>query len=213
MSQRAYSVLDKMIMKVDAALSTVAAQHNASRLNPAAVIPEASLNQTDRQKSASLMRVNHSGEVCAQALYQGQLVTARTQSTREMLQQAGDEEVDHLAWTLERIQELQSHPSYLNVFWYTNSFVIGMLAGMAGDHWSLGFVEETERQVATHLEGHLGRLPEADAKSRAIVEQMRVDEQAHGHAAATAGASELPGWIKKLMACQAKVMTTLAYWI
>jgi len=157
------------------------------------------------------MRVNHAGEICAQALYFGQMAMARSPEVYQTLEAAAEEETDHLAWTAQRLQELQSHRSYLNAFWYLQAYLIGLAAGLAGDRWSLGFIEETEQQVTHHLEGHLCRLPLADTKSRKIIAQMRIDEQRHGKTAAQAGARPLPKPIKLLMAAQAKVMTTLAF--
>jgi ubiquinone biosynthesis monooxygenase Coq7 len=159
------------------------------------------------------MRVNHSGEVCAQALYHGQALSARSSTTRQHMQLAAQEETDHLAWCQTRIKELGSHTSYLNPFWYFQSFSIGVLAGLAGDRWSLGFVRETERQVTAHIDKHLQRLPPADTASHAILMQMRADEQQHAHQAEQAGAAELPWIIRQTMRLTAKVMTTTAYWI
>lgn len=210
---RQYSFVDRFLMECEAAAQTLFNQSRAERGNPGASSGESSLSSAQQKHSAGLMRVNHTGEVCAQALYRGQLCVAKNPTTRSMLEHACAEEVDHLAWTQQRLHELNSHTSYLNIFWYTNSFVLGMLAGFAGDRWSLGFVEETERQVGKHLQGHLQDLPETDLKSRAIVAQMHEDEVQHGASAARAGASELPAACKMLMRWQAKVMTTLAYWV
>lgn len=159
------------------------------------------------------MRVNHAGEVCAQALYQGQALTARNTDVRAKLERAAQEENDHLAWTAERLGELGARPSYLNPLWYTGSLAIGAIAGMIGDRWSLGFLAETEHQVVEHLEGHLTRLPAEDRRSRALVEQMREDEGRHATTALEAGASELPLPARRIMRLVAKVMTTTAYWI
>ena len=159
------------------------------------------------------MRVNHTGEVCAQALYRGHMIAVRSNSVHNLLQKAVIEETDHLAWCHERLRELGGHRSYLNMLWYWNAFFIGVLAGIAGDSWSLGFVTETEKQVEAHLAKHLNQLPKNDVKSHRIVEKMKADEMQHGQSAAAAGAKELPYLIKKCMALHAKIMTTVAYWI
>ena len=157
-----------------------------------------------------MMRVNHCGEVCAQALYQGQALTARSQEVRTSMDAAAREEIDHLEWCQQRLGELGSHTSYLNPLWYSGSLGLGLLAGLVGDKWSLGFLAETERQVVRHLEGHLDRLPEGDSKSRAIVEQMKQDEAKHATMALVEGAADLPPAIKVFMTLTAKVMTTLS---
>ena len=171
------------------------------------------LSDAERRESAALMRVNHSGEVAAQALYHGQALVSRSAATRNMLLKAAREEADHLAWCETRIKELGSRPSLLNPLWYCGSFVIGALAAATGDRTSLGFVVETERQVEGHLDEHLARLPTGDTRSRAILNVMRTDEIGHGAAAKTAGASELPAPVRVLMRHAARVMTTAAYWI
>jgi len=183
----------------------------AERETPAAHVSETELAGDDTELSGSLMRVNHSGEVCAQALYQGQALTARSADVRDKLEKSSNEENDHLAWTAKRIEELGTHTSYLNLLWYTGSFALGAIAGLIGDRWSLGFLAETERQVVEHLSGHLSRLPEDDHRSRAIVEQMREDEGRHATVAIEAGAHELPAPIKGLMRATAKIMTTTAH--
>jgi len=160
---------------------------------------------------AGLMRINHSGEVCAQALYAGQAATARHDETRDAMQLAADEEIDHLAWCEDRLRELDSRPSILNPFWYAGSFAIGAIAGIAGDRWSLGFVKETEKQVEAHLEDHLERLPEGDGRSQAILDQMKKDEAKHAEMAEAAGARDLPPPIQSAMAFTASIMKTLAY--
>lgn len=180
---------------------------------PAPAAPEVALDPAARDTAARLMRVNHAGEVCAQALYQGQALTASAAAIRGKLERAAREENDHLAWTAERVRELGGRTSRLDPFWYTGSLAIGALAGLAGDRWSLGFLAETERQVVEHLEGHLRRLPGEDHRSRAIVEQMRDDEGRHATTAIEAGARELPRPIKALMRLSARFMTTTAYWI
>ena len=171
------------------------------------------LAEQSRQVSSGLMRVNHSGEVSAQALYHAQALTARSPEVKKAMQQAAEEEIDHLQWCDQRLRELKSRPSYLNPLWYAGSFAIGLLAGMLGDRWSLGFVAETERQVVAHLESHLQYLPNTDEKSRAIVEQMKADEAAHASMATQSGAAELPLSVRKIMTLCSRVMTTTAYWI
>ncbi|CAM8663713.1 CAT5 Ubiquinone biosynthesis protein COQ7 [Oxalobacteraceae bacterium] len=183
----------------------------ASRPNPAVGVAEPGLTEQEKTHSAGLMRVNHVGEVCAQALYAAQSAFAKTPLTREQFQKAGEEEVDHLAWTADRLQELGSRTSLLNPLWYAGSFALGAVAAKLGDPVSLGFVVETERQVEAHLDRHLEELPPNDLRSRAIVTQMRDDEVAHAEAAAQLGAAELPLPVKKAMQAMAKVMTTAAY--
>lgn len=185
----------------------------AERASPAAAMPDPALDEAGRTLAGRLMRVNHSGEVCAQALYQGQALTANADDVREKLERSAQEENDHLAWTAERVSELGTHTSYLNPAWYAGSFALGALAGLAGDRWSLGFLAETERQVVEHLNGHLARLPDDDKRSRAIIEQMRADEGHHATVAIEAGAHELPLPVKSLMRATARIMTTTAYWI
>lgn len=184
-----------------------------TRPNPAAHLPEARLSESERREVAGLMRVNHAGEVCAQALYLGQAMTARRPSLRDHMLEAAAEEADHLNWCAARLQELDDHTSYLNPLWYLGSYTIGSVAGLSGDRWSLGFVAETERQVEQHLEGHRRRLPAVDRRSRAIVEQMQLDEARHGRNAMEAGGSELPLPVRLGMRLAAKVMTTTAHWI
>jgi ubiquinone biosynthesis monooxygenase Coq7 len=183
----------------------------ASRPNPAVGVAEPGLTEQEKAHSAGLMRVNHVGEVCAQALYAAQSAFAKTPLTREQFQKAGEEEVDHLAWTADRLHELGSRTSLLNPLWYAGSFALGAVAAKLGDLVSLGFVVETERQVEAHLDRHLDELPANDLRSRAIVTQMRNDEVAHAEAAAGLGAAELPLPVKKVMQAMAKVMTTAAY--
>jgi len=169
------------------------------------------LESSEREHAAGLMRVNHVGEVCAQALYQSQKLFARNPEVQEMFHHSGQEEMDHLAWCETRLHELGSHTSYLNPFWYAGSFAIGMIAGLAGDKWSLGFVAETEKQVENHLESHLEKLPQNDHRSRAIVDQMRLDEIEHGQAAVQAGGASLPRPVQQMMKAMSKIMTTSAY--
>jgi 3-demethoxyubiquinol 3-hydroxylase len=159
------------------------------------------------------MRINHTGEVCAQALYQGQALTAHSRTVRYQMKTAAAEEVDHLAWCQQRLNELNSHTSYLNPLWYFGSFALGVTAGLIGDRWSLGFVAETEHQVVQHLESHLQQLPVDDKKSREIVEQMRQDEQQHATLARQVGASDLPAPVKVVMGMMSKCMTTITYWV
>ena len=206
-------MLDRLIAEFDAALRAVAAVHEAARPSPGGNAAEADLSDKERAHAAALMRVNHVGEVCAQALYQGQALTARDDRARQALQQAASEEQDHLAWSHERIRELGGRPSLLNPLWYAGSFAIGTLAAAFGDRTSLGFVAETERQVEGHLHEHLGRLPPGDERSRAIVEAMQADEVAHGRNAQAAGAQSLPWPIGELMRGTARVMTRTAYWL
>lgn len=210
---RQFNLLDKLLIELDSGLRTVFATVESTRPNPAFLLEESAFSAAQQRKSAGLMRVNHAGEVCAQALYRAQSVFARSDDVEAVLAQASQEEMDHLSWTHKRLVELNSHRSYLNVFWYTNAFFMGLLVSLLGDRWSLGFVEETEKQVTQHLQGHLGRLPDEDLKSRSIVETMREDEQRHSASASQAGAWSMPEFIKCLMAMHAKMMTTLAYYI
>jgi len=203
--------LDSAICAFDRTLRTMSNVATASRPNPAVGVAEPGLTEQEKTHSAGLMRVNHVGEVCAQALYAAQSAFAKTPLTREQFQKAGDEEVDHLAWTADRLQELGSRTSLLNPLWYAGSFALGAVAAKLGDPVSLGFVVETERQVEAHLDRHLEELPPNDLRSRAIVTQMRDDEVAHAEAAAQLGAAELPLPVKKVMEVMAKVMTTAAY--
>ncbi len=214
MKERAYSPIDRWIGRFDQALRTVfgPAPH-AERESPAVGKAETDLDPMERELAGRLMRINHAGEICAQALYHGQAVAAKLPNVREKMEQAANEENDHLAWTEERLREMGTHTSYLNPLWYAGSFAIGALAGLAGDKWSLGFVAETEKQVVRHLDGHLAQLPKQDEKSRAILEQMREDEGRHATVALEAGAAFLPQPVKRLMRLTSKVMTQTAYWI
>jgi len=214
MSNRHFSKLDDLIISLDKALASVFGNPSGTgRKNPAAELDNPTLSEADARKSAGLMRVNHTGEVCAQALYQGQALTARSEDVRRSMKQSSDEENDHLGWCRNRLDELDSHTSYLNPIWYAGSFAIGVVAGLAGDKWSLGFVAETERQVVNHLDKHLAELPDQDNKSRAIVDQMKIDEGQHATHAVKAGAAELPEPVKKVMALTSKIMTKTAYWV
>ena len=215
-AMRHYSPLDRLITPLDQTLRTLFASHVAARPNPAENLPEApeiADQPRARRHAAALMRINHSGEVAAQALYQGQAFVSQADVTRASLMEAAREETDHLAWCAERIRELGGRTSLLNPLWYAGSFTIGALAGLAGDRTSLGFVAETERQVVEHLDGHLQRLPEADVRTRAIIRQMSADEERHGRSAMLAGGAELPRPVRALMKLTAKVMTRTAYWI
>jgi ubiquinone biosynthesis monooxygenase Coq7 len=204
--------IDRFIVEFDTALRSVVGGANAQRPTPGTESgANSALDSEQRKHAAGLMRINHVGEVCAQALYQSQKLVARNSEIKEMLDHSGQEEVDHLAWCETRLKELGSHTSYLNPFWYAGSFAIGLAAGLAGDKWSLGFVAETEKQVESHLESHLKKLPEEDHRSRAIVDQMRMDEIEHGQAALHAGGVTLPMPIQKMMQAMSKVMTTAAY--
>ena len=204
--------IDRFIVEFDTALRSVVGGANAQRPTPGTESgANSALDSEQRKHAAGLMRINHVGEVCAQALYQSQKLVARNSEIKEMLDHSGQEEVDHLAWCETRLKELGSHTSYLNPFWYAGSFAIGLAAGLAGDKWSLGFVAETEKQVESHLESHLKKLPEEDHRSRAIVDQMRMDEIEHGQAALHAGGVTLPMSIQKMMQAMSKVMTTAAY--
>ena len=205
--------LDLLLINFDRALRVVSGQAKASRENPANAISSANLSEVQQSHSAGLMRVNHVGEICAQALYDAQGQFARTPAISAQFLHSGIEEEDHLAWSSQRITELNSRTSLLNPLWYAGAYTSGMIAARCGDAASLGFVVETERQVAAHLASHLEKLPADDLKSRAIVEQMRLDEIAHGAAAQALGASEMPAPVKAAMALMAKVMTTTAYYI
>jgi len=207
------SPADRAIGQFDRTLRTLFGVHEARRPNPAGNLPESVTSPADRRHVAGLMRVNHAGEIAAQALYQGQALTADRAVTRESMMAAAQDETDHLAWCEQRLTELGSRRSLLDPVWYAGSFAIGALAGFAGDKASLGFVAETERQVVQHLESHLHQLPNEDARTRAIVEQMRADETRHGHAAEAAGGLSLPLAIRKLMTLTSRIMTRTAYWI
>lgn len=209
---RQYSLFDRILSHADSALRTVSGTHSdILRDNPATPIAAAELNQQEEKHVAGLMRVNHTGEVCAQALYAGQALTARLPRVQRAMSIAAKEEEDHLAWCEDRLKELDSHTSLLNPLWYGMSFGIGAAAGLVGDRWSLGFVEETEIQVCAHLNEHLAQLPKQDQRSRKILEQMHEDEAKHAHMARRAGATKLPQPVKKLMSAVSKVMTKTAY--
>lgn len=212
--ERDYTPLDRLLMRLDRVLSGAAAPpRENTRPNPAAGLPEPALDEPARRHAAGLMRVNHAGEVAAQALYQGHALAVRSDQVREHLLEAAAEERSHLAWCEERLEELGARPSKLDPLWYAGSFAMGAAAGLAGDRWALGFVEETERQVSEHLSGHLEKLPAEDTKSRVIVEAMRADEERHGQQAAEAGAQPLPKAVQELMRAVARIMTRSAYWV
>lgn len=210
---RNYSLLDQLCISVDQTLRTLTGHAKTTvRVYPAKQVAEAALTDKEKQHAAALMRINHAGEVCAQALYHGQAAATHNQSLRRAMQQAAIEEGDHLAWCSERLQELGSHTSYLNPFWYAGSFAIGFSAGMIGDKWSLGFVAETERQVVAHLEKHMKILPESDQKSMSILQQMQQDEALHRDHAIQSGAAVLPLVVQKLMRWTSKIMVKVAYY-
>ncbi len=201
-------------MGIDQALATVFGKpHTTGRAYPATDQNDDALSESDKRESARLMRVNHVGEVCAQALYQSQALTARDKATKEKMRQSANEENDHLDWCEQRIKELGGRKSLLNPLWYSGSFAIGALAGWAGDRWNLGFVAETERQVVRHLGDHLDQISPQDARSRAVLEQMKVDENNHAASAVEAGGHTLPPPIKAGMQMISKIMTRTAYWL
>lgn len=214
MQIRQLTPLDRLLSGASNALRTVAAPAGrAARRSPADTVDAGELSVKERSHAAGLMRVNHSGEVAAQGLYQGHATVARDPDIEAQMQHAADEEFDHLAWCEQRLQELGSGTSRLSPVWYAGAFAIGAVSGTLGDRWSLGFIAETERQVCDHLTDHLGDLPTGDAKSRAVVEKMRDEEQQHGENAIDAGAAELPPPVRRLMRLTAKVMTKTAYWV
>lgn len=204
---------DSLIVPIDRALRTLLARPTSARPTPGESLPDAGLSDDERKFAAGLMRVNHTGEICAQALYDGQLVGARDERVRALLTRAAKEETEHLAWTQQRLEELGARRSLLNPMFYAGSFAIGAVASLLGDRWSLGFLSETERQVEQHLSSHLDRLPVEDRKSRAVVEQMRSDESDHALAAQREGAADLPLPVRLLMRGAAKVMTSTTRWI
>lgn len=210
---RAYSFLDKACLKIDDALRTLFATPNHSRPTPMPPTAKVKLNAYESKHAAGLMRVNHTGEVCAQALYSGQALLSRSEGVRQHLTHAAKEEGDHLHWCQTRLLELNSHTSYLNAIWYAGSFTIGMAAALVGDQWSLGFVAETEKQVVEHIERHLQKLPPSDHRSAIILEQMKQDENQHRNQALMRGAAELPAPIKLVMKLASTIMVKTAYWI
>ncbi|WP_079437048.1 2-polyprenyl-3-methyl-6-methoxy-1,4-benzoquinone monooxygenase [Zoogloea sp. LCSB751] len=206
-------MLDQLIIGFDKALRTVFADAYTVRPVPGETLPEADMSDQEKRHAASLMRVNHCGEICAQALYQGQALMSQNEGIKKALAGAAHEETEHLAWTERRIAELGGRKSFLNPVWYSGSLAIGMLAARFGDGVNLGFLAETERQVEAHLDSHLGRLPEQDLRSREIVTQMKVDEVAHADTAVRLGAVELPTPVKAAMKATSKLMTGVAYWL
>jgi ubiquinone biosynthesis monooxygenase Coq7 len=216
MQTRSHNLLDRLIGEIDKAIKVLTVPARSSRSHtyaPTGASPQDPLPDADRQTSARLMRVNHAGEVAAQALYHGQALTARNQTVKAAMQQSAAEEADHLAWCEQRLGELQGRTSVLNPLWYVGSFAIGALAGALGDRTSLGFVAETEHQVESHLRGHLGRLSPRDSRSRAILEQMQHDEIRHGENAASLGGAALPLPASLAMRAASKLMTYGSYWI
>jgi ubiquinone biosynthesis monooxygenase Coq7 len=214
MQTRQLTPIDKLLAGVNNALRTVAAPAGRSaRQSPSDEINATDLSANEKSHAAGLMRVNHSGEVAAQGLYQGHATVARDPTIEQQMKHAAEEEFDHLAWCEQRLTELGSGPSRLSPIWYAGAFAIGAISGTLGDRWSLGFIAETERQVCDHLTSHLDKLPEDDEKSRAIVEKMRDEEQEHGENAQDAGAADLPPPVRHLMQLTAKVMTKTAYWV
>ena len=211
MNARTLSPLDRLLAGIERALETVAGSPEAGRASPAEAFDESDMDDAERRHAAGLMRINHTGEVCAQALYDGQAALARGEENRAHLQHAASEETDHLAWCAERLKELDSRPSLLNPLWYAGSYVIGAAAALAGDPVSLGFVVETERQVEAHLEEHLDKLPPQDERSRAILTQMQADEVRHAHEAKVRGGIDLPFPIPGLMHLSSMVMKAVAY--
>lgn len=211
---RQYTILDSLCEQFDKALRTLSQNLPAeSRANPAEYCDNDLLSQTEARHVAGLMRINYTGEVCAQALYQGQALTAKDQNIKAKMQQCAEEENDHLNWCYQRLQQLDAKTSYLDPFWYSVSLGIGLFAGLVGDKWSLGFLAETEHQVVKHLESHLEQLPEKDLKSKAILEQMVIDESEHAHSAEDLGSEQLPAPIQWLMRGMSKIMTKTTYYI
>ena len=214
MSKRNYSVLDGFINRIDEHLGAFISQPQQTlRAYPADNVEHAMLSETERRQSEGFMRVNHAGEVSAQALYKAQALTARDSQVREAMERSAEEEIDHLVWCEERLNELGGHTSLLGPFWFLGSFTIGSLAGLVGDKWNLGFVVETENQVVEHLDEHLNEISTSDLRSRAVLEQMREDEAHHASVALHAGAASLPESVKKMMRLLSRVMTKTAYWI
>ncbi|MFV0476843.1 MAG: 2-polyprenyl-3-methyl-6-methoxy-1,4-benzoquinone monooxygenase [Parahaliea sp.] len=212
-SQRKLSLLDRILSEADTVLRSLSQQAQPpARPSPAEGHKDTALNEHERRHISGLMRVNHTGEVCAQALYQGQSLTARLPDVREEMRAAAQEEADHLSWCAQRLDELDSRPSRLNPAWYGFSFMLGAAAGAIGDKWSLGFVAATEERVCQHLRAHLKSLPEDDRKSRLILQQMLTDEERHGHNALAAGGVDFPQPVKETMSCLSKLMTESSYW-
>lgn len=211
---RDYTIFDRICLGFDQAIRSISNNAQTSGAPyPAKGIVDAVLSEQERKHAAALMRINHAGEVCAQALYHGQGVVSNTDDVQEKMRQAAIEEGDHLAWCKQRLDELGSHPSHLSALWYIGSFCIGMTAGVLGDDWSLGFLAETERQVIQHIKGHQDLLPSQDLRSQAILEKMEADEARHRDDAVSLGAKELPTPLKKIMELTSKVMVKTAYWV
>ncbi|MFA7281399.1 MAG: 2-polyprenyl-3-methyl-6-methoxy-1,4-benzoquinone monooxygenase [Sterolibacterium sp.] len=206
-------MIDRIIREFDQALRTVFAPASTLRPIPGTDLPEADMDDVQRRHTAAMMRVNHCGEICAQALYQGQALTSRDASIKQALRQAAQEETEHLAWTESRIAELGGRKSFLNPLWYGGALAMGVIAGKFGDAWNLGFLAETEKQVEAHLEDHKTRLPHEDRRSWEILEQMRIDEKSHADTAVRLGAQELPAPVKLAMRLTSKVMTKAAYYV
>lgn len=204
---------DSLIVEFDKVLRTLFGNPAGERPSPGLAVPDTELSSDEKSGVAALMRVNHCGEVCAQALYQGQALVARTESTRELLLHAAQEECDHLAWCRQRLDDLGGSRSVLNPLWYAGSFGLGVASGMLGDKWSMAFLVETERQVERHLDDHLARLPESDVKSRKILEAMRHDEMRHGDSGERHGAAPMPQAMKLAMRVMSRLMTRTAYWV
>ena len=209
---REFSTVDKFISVIDEALRlSTGLAPDPARPSPSGSLPDSEMDEETREHVAGLMRINHTGEICAQALYAGQAVTARSEEVRDEMQSAAQDEIDHLAWCEQRLEELDSRPSLLNPLWYAGSFAIGAIAGIAGDGWSLGFLKETENQVEAHLQDHLDKLPAEDARSHAILDQMKIDEAKHADMAEEAGAYELPEQVRELMRFTSNIMKAVAY--
>jgi ubiquinone biosynthesis monooxygenase Coq7 len=205
--------VDRLIVEFDKGLRTLFSEAHSIRPYPDAKLEDASLSDAEKKHAAALMRVNHTGEICAQALYQGQALTARDALVQQRLNLAAQEETEHLAWTARRVHELGGHLSVLNPVWYSGSLAMGALAGIIGDKWNLGFLAETERQVGQHLQSHLEKLPAQDCKSRAIVEQMAEDEASHADMAVELGGVPLPQPVQWAMQLNGKLMTNTVYWV
>ncbi len=206
-------MLDRLIIEFDRGLRTIAANAHSLRQHPDHALPEAELSTPEKRKTAALMRINHCGEVCAQALYNGQALSSRNPETVAALRQAAQEETEHLAWCEQRITELGGRKSLLNPVWYAGSFALGAVAGAVGDKWNLGFLAETEQQVGQHLQSHLSQLAEQDKKTQAIIEQMQIDEAQHAASARQLGAADLPKPIKATMRLMSKAMTQTTYFV
>ncbi|MBL8471163.1 MAG: 2-polyprenyl-3-methyl-6-methoxy-1,4-benzoquinone monooxygenase [Rhodocyclaceae bacterium] len=206
-------MIDRFIIEFDKALRAIVGPHPSSRPTPGNDLPDAELTPEEKRHVGALMRVNHVGEICAQALYQGQALTSKDASVRATFKQAAWEETEHLAWTERRIADMGGRKSLLNPLWYSGALAIGVLAGKFGDRWNLGFLAETERQVEAHLAGHIDRLPKSDAKSAAILDQMRADEAKHARTAIALGGADLPAPVRLMMRASAKLMTSTAYYV